>query len=235
MSTPQFFEMKVDSGASANFHEVSHHLRHRPTSTSNPSVSVIVPNGQIMTSKSTAHLPLRSLPASATISHGFPSLASGSLLSVGKICDHNCTAVFTDRTVKMYRNTDVQIKPIKPPIIAGTRNSPSQPLYNVRLPLQPPPPHSINLLTPASANATILPHLRDRIAFYHATLFSPVLSTWIDAINNGYLDSWPELTAKQVQQYRPHSEATTMGHMHAQRSNIRSTKTIKNAFNMSPL
>jgi hypothetical protein len=235
MSTPQFFEMKVDSGASANFHEVSHHLRHRPTSTSNPSVSVIVPNGQIMTSKSTAHLPLRSLPASATISHGFPSLASGSLLSVGKICDHNCTAVFTDRTVKMYRNTDVQIKPIKPPIIAGTRNSPSQPLYNVRLPLQPPPPHSINLLTPASANATILPHLRDRIAFYHATLFSPVLSTWIDAINNGYLDSWPELTAKQVQQYRPHSEATTMGHMHAQRSNIRSTKTIKTAFNISPL
>jgi hypothetical protein len=55
MSAPQFFEMKVGSGASANFHEVSHHLHHQLISTSNPLVSVIVPNDQIMTSKSTAH------------------------------------------------------------------------------------------------------------------------------------------------------------------------------------
>jgi hypothetical protein len=58
-------------------------------------------------------------------------------------------------------------------------------------------------------------------------MFSPVISTWTDAINAGFLDSFPELTAKQVHQYRPHSEATTMGHMHAQRSNLRSTKLPK--------
>ena len=104
MSAPPFVEMKVDSGASANFHEVSHHLPHQPLSTSNPSVSVIVPNGQIMTSQSTTNLPLPNLPPSATHSHGFPSLASGSLLSVGRICDHHCTAIFTDRSVKMFRN-----------------------------------------------------------------------------------------------------------------------------------
>jgi hypothetical protein len=69
-----------------------------------------------------------------------------------------------------------------------------------------------------------IPHLQDRIAFYHAALFSPVLSTWTHAINAGYLDSWPALTAKQVAQYAPRSEATSLGHMHAQRSNIRSTK-----------
>jgi hypothetical protein len=69
-----------------------------------------------------------------------------------------------------------------------------------------------------------LPHLQDRIAFYHAALFSPVLSTWTNAINAGYLDSWPALTSKQVTQYAPRSEATVMGHMHAQRSNINSTK-----------
>jgi hypothetical protein len=82
-------------------------------------------------------------------------------------------------------------------------------------------------LTKESANAVNLPHLRDRIAFYHAAMFSPVISTWTDAINAGFLDSFPELTAKQVRQYQPHSEATTMGHMHAQCSNIRSTKTPK--------
>jgi hypothetical protein len=102
MSAPQqFINVKLDSGASANFHEITHHLQHRPTSIDNPSVSVIVPNGNIMTSKSTTNLPLPDLPPSATISHGFKSLASGSLLSVGQICDHNCTAVFTDTAVHM--------------------------------------------------------------------------------------------------------------------------------------
>jgi hypothetical protein len=75
---------------------------------------------------------------------------------------------------------------------------------------------------------TKIPHLQDRIAFYHAALFSPVLSTWTHTINAGYLDSWPELTAKQVTQYAPQLEATSMGHMHAQRSNIRSTKGTTN-------
>ena len=50
MSAPQqFINVKLDSGASANFHEISHHLQHCPTPTDNPSVSVIVPNGNIMT------------------------------------------------------------------------------------------------------------------------------------------------------------------------------------------
>ena len=160
MSTPQFIEMKIDSGASANFHEVSHHLRHQPISTMNPSVHVIVPNGQIMTSISTANLPLPGLPSLATLSHGFPSLASGSLLSVGQICDNQCTAIFTDRTVRMYHNKDVNIRTTQPAFLSGTRNSPSQPLYSVRLPIPSAKTHSANLLLP-SANATILPHLSD--------------------------------------------------------------------------
>jgi hypothetical protein len=229
MSAPPFVEMKVNSGASANFHEVTHHLLHQPISTSNPSVSVIVPNGQIMNSQSTANLPLPNLPPSATISHGFPSLASGSLLFVGKICNHNCTAISTDCSVKLYCNNDIQIKSAQPPLISGTCNAPHQPLYNVCLPFPTPVRHSINLLTKESVNAVNRPHLCDPIAFFHATMFSPAISTWTDAINAGFLDSFPKLTAKQVHQYQPHSEATTMGHMHAQRSNICSTKIPKSA------
>jgi hypothetical protein len=127
----------------------------------------------------------------------------------------------------MFRTADIQIRTAKPPLISGTRNAPHQTLYNVGLPL--PVHHSINLLTHESANAVNRPHLCDRIAFYHATMFSPVISTWTDAINAGFLDSIPKLTAKQVHQYQPHSEATTMGHIHAQRSNPRSTKPPKPA------
>jgi hypothetical protein len=171
-----------------------------------------------MTSTATAHLPLPHLKASATKSHAFPKLASGSLLSVGQICDNACTAIFNSRSVHMYRNQDITVIPSRPPLISGTRNMPSEPLYNIQLPTP-----SSQLLA-ANSMTTKIPHLNDRIAFYHAALFSPVLSTWTHAINAGYLDSWPELTAKQVNQYAPRSEATTMGHMHAQRSNIRSTK-----------
>ena len=234
MSAPQqFINLKLDSGASANFHEISHHLQHRPTSRNNPSVNVIVPNGNIMTSKSTTNLPLPGLPPSATISHGFKSLASGSLLSVGQICDHNCTAIFTDTAVHMYKTPDIKITPLQPPIFSGTRDAPTQPLYNIKLPISESPAHAINLLQIQSSNAIKLPYLHDRIAFYHGTLFSPVISTWIKATDAEYLHSFPALTSKQIRSYRPHSQATTLGHQHAQRSNLRSTRKNLQAFNAS--
>jgi hypothetical protein len=99
---------------------------------------------------------------------------------------------------------------------------PFEPLYNIRMPPKAPP--SYTGIHAANSPTGKLPHLHNRIAFYHAALFSPVLSTWSHAISAGYLDSWPALTTKQVTQYAPRSKATSLGHMHAQRSNIRSTK-----------
>ena len=162
MSDPNFFEMKVDSGASANFHEESHHLPQNATSKSDPFVSIIVPNGQITTSKSTTNLPLplSSLPPSVKISHGFPSLASVSLLSVGQICDHKCTAIFANCSIKMYNNNDVKIQENNLPILAGTQNAPSQLLYNFILPIPDPVQQYINILQPETANATNIPHIQ---------------------------------------------------------------------------
>jgi hypothetical protein len=99
---------------------------------------------------------------------------------------------------------------------------PFEPLYNIRMPPKAPP--SYISIQAANSLTGKLPYLQDRIAFYHAALFSPVLSTWTHAISAGYLDSWPALTTKPVTQYAPRSEARSLGHMHAQRSNIRSTK-----------
>ena len=136
MSAPkQFINLKLDSGASANFHEISHHLQHRPTFINNPSVSVIVPNGNVMTYKSTTNIPLPDLTPSATVSHGFKSLASGSMLSVSQICDHNCTEVFTNTDVHMYKSPDIKITTLKPPIFSGTRDASTKPLYNIKLPV----------------------------------------------------------------------------------------------------
>ena len=76
-----------------------------------------------------------------------------------------------------------------------------------------------------TSNATTnVSSILDRVFFYHDALFSPTISTWCKAIKNGFLQSWPELTVNQVTKYTPISEAKFIGHMHAQQSNIRSTK-----------
>ena len=171
---------------------------------------------------STASLPIPNLPAIATKAHGFPHLASGSLLSVGQLYDQQCTAVFTSTKAHIYKNKDVQIIPTGQSILEGTRSAHDQ-LWSVQL---VPPTHPLRTPSQHQANATIThPALPDRISFYHAALFSPVLTTWIKAAQNHNLDSWPELTAKQISKYGKITEASTIkGHHHAKRSNIQSTR-----------
>jgi len=69
-----------------------------------------------------------------------------------------------------------------------------------------------------SLNTTIgNPTSAERIAFYHASLFYPTLTTLCNAINECYLTTFPEFTAKQVNKYPPLLAATHKGHMKAQR------------------
>ena len=147
-----------------------------------------------MVSSATTHLPIPSLTPSATKYHGFKHLVSGSLFSFRQACNHNCTAVFWQKFRKIFKYIEVNIKTLFPPVIQGHCNALSQPLYSVSLPNHPP---SIT-----KANATInFSSIWDRIAFYHGTLFSPTISTWFKAIQNSFLQYWPELTVNQVPKY----------------------------------
>jgi hypothetical protein len=65
---------------------------------------------------------------------------------------------------------------------------------------------------------------KDLINYLHATCFSPVKSTWITAIKNGNLLSWPGLTEHAVEKYLSKSTATTRGHLNQQRQNARTTQ-----------
>eukprot|EP00957_Ditylum_brightwellii_P191960 14613046-Ditylum_brightwellii.AAC.1 len=64
--------------------------------------------------------------------------------------------------------------------------------------------------------------------FPHAAAGSPVPSTWIDAINNGFFFTWPGLTAANVRKYLPKSKATSQGHLEQKRQNIAPTKRKQN-------
>jgi hypothetical protein len=63
--------------------------------------------------------------------------------------------------------------------------------------------------------------------YLHDACFSPVKSTWITAIKNGNLTSWPGLTEHAVEYHLSKSTSTTKGHLNQQRQNARTTK-VKN-------
>jgi hypothetical protein len=86
-----------------------------------------------------------------------------------------------------------------------------------------------------SANSAIRHDtIPDRIAFYHATLFSPSLATWCDAIDNGHFTAWPDLTSALVRKHAPKSIAMLKGHLDQQRSNQHSTQPPKPPTSESP-
>jgi hypothetical protein len=102
------------------------------------------------------------------------------------------------------------------------RRSPISRLWTLDLPGHP----AKKRLPIPSLNALIHnPNIAARIAFYHAAMFSPSLSTWCSATEDaGHMSSWPSITSKQVRQNPPASIVMLKGHLDQQRANTRSTK-----------
>jgi hypothetical protein len=194
--------------------------------TASPSIHVELPNGASLRSSHTATLQLHpSLPPAACAAHIFHDFAHSSLLSIGQLCVHGCIATFDATSVSISYQDAI--------IITGTR-CPTTRLWHVDLqtlhsdfgslvfpgdcaPFQSPlPPIStpIPTLLTHSCNA-VNPHttLADRIAFYHACSFSPALSTWCTAIDEGRFTTWPELTPTLVRRHLPQSVAMIKGHL----------------------
>ena len=128
------------------------------------------------------------------------------LLSIGKLCDAGCTAIFTNKKVAITSNNKT--------ILEGKRNQVNG-LWEVQLAKE-------------SCHMTYISrNTRDMMYFMHAALGSPAISTLTRAIGRGYLKSWPGLTNKNVLKHIQFSEATAKGHLDKIRQNLRSTKEIK--------
>jgi hypothetical protein len=177
-----------------------------------PGLDVTLPSGATITSTHLATLDLPALPLAARQCHLFPDLTSGSLISVGQLCDHGCTAKFTADSVDITHCDST--------VLHGTR-TPATGLWHVNSPsvcVQPVVPPPAMLL---SAHAT---SVAAHVAFYHAAMCSPSLSTWCAAIDAGFLTTWPALTSAQVRRHPPFSVPMLQGHLDHQRSNLRSTQ-----------
>ena len=184
-------------------------------------VDVSLPDGSIMTSTHTALLKLPAiLPIGARKADIFPGLKAGSLISVGQLCDNGCKALFETTQVKIYYNDQV--------IMTGKRSSETNNLWLLEIDASLSTQDRTGDATIGTAYSLVAHDtIAERIAFYHAVLFSPVVSTWCDAIDNGHFTTWPELTSAQVRKHLPKGSVPMIkGHLHQQRSNIQSTKKV---------
>ena len=93
----------------------------------------------------------------------------------------------------------------------------------IDLPTQPTICPSSELPLYASA---VIHHENDSqlVQFYHATLGSPAISTFIEAASRGYLNCFPQLTVQKIRRNKPHTIATSFGHLDQTRKNCKSTK-----------
>ncbi|KAI2513563.1 Reverse transcriptase (RNA-dependent DNA polymerase) [Fragilaria crotonensis] len=198
----------ADTGSTAHFCTIDAPvINRRPTSCP---ISIHTPGGTILTSTHEAELDLPFLPLAARHVHIVPSLATASLLSIGQLCDAGCVAEFTATTLTVtFQHTIV---------LTGTRTLATR-LWHVQLPAASPSrvDHSafsaIGSATPAQL-----------VAFAHAALFSPALSTLDQALAKGYLTNFPGLTRELLRKHPPHSPAMIKGHLDQSRQHQRSTK-----------
>ena len=142
----------------------------------------MLPNGNSMTSTHTKILNIPSLPISARTQHMFPEMNTTGLLSIGQLCDHDCTAKFSRRRL-IIRNKDNKI------ILIGRRDPYiTNGMWIVNLDDNAPKQTMLN-----TCNAIILSDTtkKDLAQFHHASLGFPVKSTVIPAIDAGFLSSFP--------------------------------------------
>jgi hypothetical protein len=175
------------------------------------------PNGSTMDATHEGDLALQHLPKTfpkwALKGHLVPELQSHSLLSIGKFCDAGCIVELDKFELRIIYDDEI--------ILTGHRDDSSK-LWLIN---NPPPSQRIKAPTIESANAALGSATpQDLVAFGHAALFSPALSTLEQALNQDFIDGFPGLTATSLRKHPPRSIPMAMGHLDQSRKNQRSTK-----------
>jgi hypothetical protein len=156
---------------------------------------VVLPDGRTIKSTHVTELDVPDLPLAARTAHIFPGLTNGSLISIGQLCDHGCIATFTSDAVTITLDKKV--------ILRGDRSAPNR-LWTLHAPSSTPPTEPLpSPIFPVANNVEHSSLLADRIAFLHASLFSPQLSTWCKAINEGRLTTFPQISSAQIKRHPP--------------------------------
>ena len=211
---PQTHDLIVDTGASHVLFQHKHVdlLSNVKWSTphKNPYATLRAANGQILTAIGKGIFHVKSISVVAYIFRDEDLVHN--LLGIAPFADCGCEAVFTAHDFNLYHNKNL--------ILSGKRHS--QNLWHILLDRPDKRPtisrreHLATHIQPV-----LLLHedtRRDRryVQFVHACLGSPTPTTFLTAIQKGFLsgpNQFPRLTAKMVRKYMPNSEAMARGHL----------------------
>lgn len=153
-----------------------------------------------------AELDLPTLPTKARHVYIVPELKSAPLLSVGQLCDNNCSALFEKHQVTIFHDGQA--------VLSGTRLGPTHlwqlsPSSNPQPNIAPPPAQALATRPSFLPSATSIKNI---VAFLHAALGSPTISTLQQALDKGYIHTFPGLTSNSIRNHPPFSVATIKGH-----------------------
>ena len=143
------------------------------------------------------------------------------LLGIGKLCDEDCTVLFTKHSVQLFT-------PDGDNILIGWRDPSIPRLWSFSLLPQNSDAHwgaPITTSTISDAfSAYKITSAEALVRFYHAPDGFPVKSTCLHNIKAGNYTSCTGLTAANATKYCPKSIETKKGHMTQTRQGLRSTK-----------
>ena len=129
----------------------------------------------------------------------YQNLTLISLVSIGVLCDHNCTATFGKHAVTIHHHNQ--------PILTGPRLPNG--LWSLPLPHDRTKHHAYTLFTPKTQ--------QQPVQWLQAAAFSPSPSTFLDAIQHNFFATWPGLTTNIVRRHLTQTDATVKGHLDQQR------------------
>ena len=136
------------------------------------------------------------LQPAATQYHANPNIKSASILSVGRLCDSDFSALSTKKDVTIF-NSD------KTPVLNG-KNNISDGIWDVKLSSSQTASHPT---TTTNTNANSVLYLEKRkyelASYLNTTAGCPTKPTFIQAINNGNFTTWPGLTTNLIYKHLP--------------------------------
>jgi hypothetical protein len=134
-----------------------------------------------MESSHTADLDIPELNAAASKAHVFPGMAHHSLLSVGQLCDDGYIGTFRQDTVTICNSEGSKL-------LSGPRDL-NTGLWRINLRQT-----NKHIPDPIANNKNELRNTGALIHYLHKALFSPTKAAMLQAIKDGNLITWPDLT-----------------------------------------
>ena len=206
---------KLDSGATKHFFKKEHlqFLKNVQKISNGPLAHL--PNGTVVkaTYEGTITFLFPMLEKSSKVLV-FPHLTNESLVSIGQLCDDGCIVIFTKHRAYVTKNGTL--------LNIGTRNN-FDGLWDIAIDSKTTQPHT-TIKNKANYIIKKKKTKHDLASYYHASLFSPTISTLMSAITKGNLLSWPGIDELSFHKLLETTAATELGHLNQERKNLRSTK-----------